>query len=66
MLQFEEQTYCAEEEWIKNWLKVSIDSVVPTSQGTVHNYSSPSEKIALFRSLFRGRDDVYPSKMPLR
>jgi|GEM_PF-764273 Uncharacterized protein conserved in bacteria len=25
----------------------------------VHNYSPPGEKIALFRSLFRGREDVY-------
>lgn len=27
---------------------------------SVHNYSSPSEKIGLFRSLFKGRKDVYP------
>jgi len=26
----------------------------------VHQYSKPEEKIALFRSLFRGREDVYP------
>lgn len=26
----------------------------------VHNYSSPSEKVGLFRSLFKGREDVYP------
>ena len=26
---------------------------------TVHKYSSPSEKIQLFRSLFRGREDVF-------
>ena len=25
----------------------------------VHKYSTPSEKIALFRSLFAGREDVY-------
>lgn len=28
--------------------------------GRVHLHSSPEEKIALFRSLFRGREDVYP------
>lgn len=27
---------------------------------SVHRYSSPSEKIGLFRSLFKGRGDVYP------
>lgn len=27
---------------------------------SVHNYSSPHEKISLFRSLFKGREDVYP------
>lgn len=27
--------------------------------GSVHKYSPPQEKIALFRSLFRGREDVY-------
>ena len=26
-------------------------------KGNVHNYSTPSEKIALFRNLFRGRED---------
>lgn len=31
-----------------------------TAKGSVHNYSTPDEKIALFRSLFRGREDVYP------
>jgi superfamily II DNA or RNA helicase/very-short-patch-repair endonuclease len=28
----------------------------------VHQQSSPDEKIALFRSFFRGRDDVYPRR----
>jgi superfamily II DNA or RNA helicase len=31
-------------------------------KSTVHNYSTPSEKIALFRNLFRGREDVYPNR----
>ncbi len=30
--------------------------------GTVHHGSPPEEKIALFRSLFRGREDVYPRR----
>ncbi|SEC44196.1 DEAD/DEAH box helicase [Paenibacillus sp. GP183] len=29
---------------------------------SVHNFSSPPEKIALFRSLFRGREDVFPMR----
>jgi len=32
----------------------------PLSAGTVHNQSSPYEKITLFMNLFRGREDVYP------
>jgi len=28
----------------------------------VHRRSLPAEKIALFRSLFRGRDDVFPRR----
>jgi superfamily II DNA or RNA helicase len=32
------------------------------SQPTVTNQSSQEEKIALFRSLFRGREDVYPRR----
>lgn len=31
-------------------------------KGTIHNYSNPSEKIALFRSIFRGREDAYPNR----
>ena len=30
------------------------------SSGGLDQFSSPAEKIALFRSLFRGREDVYP------
>ena len=29
---------------------------------SVDNRSSPDRKIALFRSLFRGREDVYPRR----
>jgi superfamily II DNA or RNA helicase/very-short-patch-repair endonuclease len=32
----------------------------------VTNKSSPADKIALFRSLFRGRDDVYPRRFESR
>jgi hypothetical protein len=28
----------------------------------VNNHSPPAAKIALFRSLFRGRDDIYPRR----
>src|ERR1700761_785842 len=28
----------------------------------IHRHSAPEDKIALFRSLFRGRDDVYPRR----
>jgi hypothetical protein len=49
---------------------ISKDAVVKSEpivkkeleKGVVHNYSTPSEKIALFRNLFRGRDDVYPNR----
>src|SRR5579864_1526607 len=34
--------------------------------GPVHQLSSPDEKIALFSSLFRGREDVYPRRFESR
>lgn len=34
--------------------------------GAVTNRSLPEEKIALFRSLFRGREDVYPQRFENR
>jgi superfamily II DNA or RNA helicase/very-short-patch-repair endonuclease len=34
--------------------------------GSVHHLSPPDAKIALFRSLFRGRDDVYPRRFENR
>ncbi len=46
----------------------ALESSVPTSleesprQGRVNEHSPAREKIALFRSLFRGRDDVYPKR----
>jgi superfamily II DNA or RNA helicase len=38
------------------------DSPPPVSGAPVTNASSPAAKIALFRSLFRGRDDVFPKR----
>lgn len=35
-------------------------------QGILNHQSSPESKIALFRSLFRGRDDVYPRRFESR
>jgi hypothetical protein len=34
--------------------------------GTVNNHSSPAAKIALFRSLFRGREEIYPRRFESR
>lgn len=34
--------------------------------GHIDNHSSPEDKIVLFRSLFRGRDDVYPRRFVSR
>jgi superfamily II DNA or RNA helicase len=34
--------------------------------GLIDHHSSPQAKIALFRSLFRGRDDVYPRRFESR
>jgi len=39
---------------------------VHQNQALVHQLSSPEAKIALFRSLFRGRDDVYPRRFESR
>lgn len=36
------------------------------STETINRGSSPEQKIALFRSLFRGRDDVYPRRFESR
>ncbi|MBI5443027.1 MAG: DEAD/DEAH box helicase family protein, partial [Deltaproteobacteria bacterium] len=36
------------------------------SENLIHNHSSPGAKIALFRSLFRGREDVYPRRFESR
>ncbi len=36
------------------------------SNPRIHHHSSPEDKITLFRSLFRGRDDVYPRRFESR
>ena len=40
------------------------DLVISSNQdkAAINRLSSPEEKVALFRSLFRGRDDVYPRR----
>jgi len=38
----------------------------PAGLTEIHHCSSPKAKIALFRSLFRGRDDVYPRRFESR
>src|SRR3982751_5371061 len=42
-----------------------MDSVA-TRLAFVNHLSPPDKKIALFRSLFRGRDDVYPRRFESR
>jgi hypothetical protein len=39
---------------------------MPQSLSPVNQMASPEAKIALFRSLFRGRDDVYPRRFESR
>jgi superfamily II DNA or RNA helicase len=36
------------------------------SKTQIHRHSSPEDKITLYRSLFRGRDDVYPRRFESR
>ena len=36
------------------------------SNTRIHRHSAPEDKIALFRSLFRGREDVYPRRFESR
>jgi hypothetical protein len=37
-----------------------LSNLRETRDSAMNNHSPPAEKIALFRSLFRGREDVYP------
>jgi hypothetical protein len=45
---------------IKPKVKVHQPTSTPPSQ--IHSQSSAEAKIALFRQLFRGREDVYPKR----
>ena len=38
---------------------IEVSQPAPNETGTVTNSSPPEKKLALFRSLFRGREDVY-------
>jgi superfamily II DNA or RNA helicase/very-short-patch-repair endonuclease len=40
--------------------------LIDLNSGPVHQLSEPHAKIALFRSLFRGREDVYPRRFESR
>ena len=40
--------------------------ISPNQKPTVANQISQDEKIAIFRSLFRGREDIYPSSLSER
>ncbi|MCY3821223.1 MAG: hypothetical protein OXH52_18035 [Gammaproteobacteria bacterium] len=40
--------------------------MAPIDSATIDRRSSPDRKIALFRSLFRGREDVYPRRFESR
>jgi hypothetical protein len=44
---------------------LSVD-YMPTNTVPVHHRSPVAAKIALFRSLFRGREDVYPRRFESR
>jgi hypothetical protein len=46
----------------KGFSRSSISNEAVAIKGNIHNYSTPSEKISLFRELFRGREDVYPNR----
>ena len=40
----------------------AVEPLQDISSAAVHKYSSPDEKIQLFRSLFRGREDVFAKR----
>ena len=50
----------AENRELRRQLGLRIpEPVKPVPATAVHNYSTPAEKIKLFRSLFLGREDVF-------
>ena len=46
--------------------EAGAECLIPPKHESVHHQSSPEAKIALFRSLFRGREDVYPRRFESR
>ena len=46
--------------------KDNSEDSLPASSSEINNYSPPETKIALFRSLFRGREDVYAKRFESR
>lgn len=46
----------------QTWLETERNILQPASLASVTNQSSQEAKIDLFRSLFRGREDVYPRR----
>jgi superfamily II DNA or RNA helicase/very-short-patch-repair endonuclease len=58
--------------YVTNSVSSSLQEMQPRGAASTHgdfpvtSSSSPTEKIALFRSLFRGRDDVYPRRFESR
>jgi hypothetical protein len=60
-IEHERNTLLSLLEDIKNKLSEASTINLPstTSTSSIHNLSPPEVKIALFRSLFRGREDVY-------
>ena len=51
---------CGGEEAVSGQTSASPSKTVKYSSGSVSIHSSTGDKIALFRNLFRGREDVYP------
>ena len=45
---------------IKLKKSIELNESAPSSSVPINNKSTPQQKISLFRSLFRGRDDVFP------
>nr|WP_284639320.1 hypothetical protein [Paenibacillus chinjuensis] len=63
LLKLQLSKYGTQEEKSKiyeNKIAETSNVVEVTPKPSIHQYSSPNEKIELFRSLFRGRDNVYP------
>lgn len=57
---YQSSSLLAEEAHSPQAVPENEESPLPDGVDAIHQYSSPGEKIALFRSLFKGREDVYP------